>query len=112
MRRPPSISLAAAALALVAAAQPAAIVNKATASAGRRDLRFANPTEMAGELFGRSFNSHRTLSLIVAAVLLGALMALIVGMWRTLRGDREGVDIMLSGVYGLVGIMVAIGVVM
>ena len=46
------------------------------------------------------------------AMVLAALLAVIAGVWRIVRGDRGGVEVTASGIFGLVGLIAAITVVM
>jgi hypothetical protein len=49
---------------------------------------------------------------IAAIVLLGAAAATLVGVWQTLRGERGGLELAASGIFGVVGLMAALTVVM
>jgi hypothetical protein len=91
-------------------AAPAAIVNKQLAARGHRT--FATPADMATALFGGSSKVATAVQVIAAVVLLGALAATLAGVWQTLRGERGGVEIAASGIFGVVGLMAALTVVM
>jgi hypothetical protein len=91
-------------------AAPAAIVNKQLAARGHRT--FATPADMATALFDGSSKVATAVQVIAAVVLLGALAATLAGVWQTLRGERGGVEIAASGIFGVVGLMAALTVVM
>jgi hypothetical protein len=91
-------------------AAPAAIVNKQLAARGHRT--FATPADMATALFSGSSKVATAVQVIAAVVLLGALAAMLAGVWQTLRGERGGVEIAASGIFGVVGLMAALTVVM
>ena len=92
------------------AATPAAVINSQLARRGRRT--FSTPGEMADTLFGASGRVDTAFRVIAALVLLGAAAALVSGVWRTARGQRGGVELAASGVFGVVGLMAALAVVM
>jgi hypothetical protein len=96
--------------ALGACAGPWAIVNKQLASHDR--ATFATPADMAGALFDGSSKVTTALQVIAALVLLGAGAATLAGVWQTMRGERGGVELAASGVFGVVGLMAAMTVVM
>ena len=101
----------AAGLALASAcALPAAIINKQLAAHGHRT--FSTPADMAAALFDGSSKAQGAMRVIAAAVLLGALAAALAGVWQTLRGVRGGLELAASGVFGVVGLMAALSVVM
>ena len=90
--------------------QPAAIVNKLLAERGRR--RFATPADMAGTLFDGSAKVDVALRVMAALVLLGAAAATVGGVWRIARGADGGLQLAASGVFGVLGLMAALTVVM
>jgi succinate-acetate transporter protein len=107
----PGCWLVAAAVAATSAwAGPAAIINKTLAARGGRT--FGTPADMATALFDGSSKVATVMQVIAAAVLLGALAALLAGVWQTLRGERGGLELAASGVFGVVGLMAALTVVM
>ena len=111
MIRAPSAPLGAAGLAAASAwAAPAAIINKQLAARGHRT--FATPADMASTLFDGSSNVQTAMEVIAAIVLLGAAAATLVGVWQTLRGERGGLELAASGIFGVVGLMAALTVVM
>jgi hypothetical protein len=67
---------------------------------------------MAAALFDGSSKAQAAMRVIAAAVLLGALAAALTGVWQTLRGERGGLELAASGVFGVVGLMAALSVVM
>jgi hypothetical protein len=89
---------------------PAAILNKKLAERGRET--FATPGEMAGSLFDGSARANTVLSVMSALVLLGAAAVTVAGVWQIVRGERGGLEVAASGVFGLVGLMAAMAVVM
>ena len=110
MSRAAAAWLLAAAVAASVCAAPAAIVNKQLAARGHRT--FATPADMATALFDGSSKVATAVQVIAAVVLLGALAATLAGVWQTLRGERGGVEIAASGIFGVVGLMAALTVVM
>jgi hypothetical protein len=88
----------------------AAVINSQLARRGRPT--FSTPGEMAGAVFGESSRVDTAFRVLAAAVLLGAAAALVSGVWLTLRGERGGVERAAGGVFGVVGLMAALGVVM
>jgi hypothetical protein len=48
---------------------------------------------------------------MIAVVILGAAAATVAGVWQTVRGERGGVSLTLSGIYGLLGLMAALAVI-
>jgi hypothetical protein len=92
------------------AAEPAAIVNKLLADRGRDT--FAAPREMAKAVFDGSSRVDVAFQVAVAVVLLGATVATVGGVWRILRGAGGGFELAASGVFGVVGLMAALTVVM
>jgi hypothetical protein len=103
-------SLALAAFAIACGEQPAAIINKLLADRGRDT--FATPAEMARAMFDGSSRVDVALRAIAAAVLLGAVAATVGGVWRMARGADGGFELAASGVFGVVGLMAAMTVVM
>lgn len=89
---------------------PAAIVNKLLAERGRR--RFATPADMAGALFEGSAKVDGALRVMAALILLGAAAATVAGVWRIARGADGGLELAASGVFGVLGLMAALTVVM
>ncbi len=90
--------------------QSAAIVNKLLAERGRR--RFATPADMAGALFDGSAKVDLAFRVMAALVLLGAAAATVGGVWRIARGADGGLELAASGVFGVLGLMAALTVVM
>jgi hypothetical protein len=103
-------SLLAALAAACAWAAPAAIINKQLAARGHRT--FATPADMASALFDGSSKVQTAVQVIAAIVLLGAAAATLAGVWQTLRGERGGLELTASGIFGVVGLMAALTVVM
>lgn len=89
---------------------PAAVINKALADRGHGT--FATPADLVNNLFSGSTHVATGMQVITAFVLLAALLAVIAGVWRIVRGDRGGVEVTASGIFGLVGLIAAITVVM
>lgn len=89
---------------------PAAIVNKQLGEHGHQT--FATPAAIADDLFGGSARVKTGLAFLVALVLLGALVATLTGIWQTLRGQRGGVELLSSGVFGVVVLTAGVTVVM
>jgi hypothetical protein len=111
LTRAPAAWLLAAALAAASAwAVPAAIINKQLAARGHRT--FATPADMATALFDGSSKTQAAMQVIAAIVLLGAIAATLAGVWQTLRGERGGLELTASGIFGVVGLMAALTVVM
>ena len=102
--------LAAAVAAGTACAAPAAIINKQLAARGHRS--FGTPADMATALFDGSSKVQTAMQVIAAVVLLGALAATLAGVWQTVRGERGGLELTASGIFGVVGLMAALTVVM
>ena len=88
----------------------AAVVNSQLARRGRRT--FSTPGEMADALFGTSSKVDTAFRVLASLVLLGAAATLVSGVWQTVRGERGGVDRVAGGVFGVVGLMAALAVVM
>lgn len=109
-RAPAAWPLAAAFATASACAVPAAIINKQLAARGHRT--FATPADMASALFDGSSMVQTALQVIAAIVLLGALAATLAGVWQTVRGERGGLELAASGIFGVVGLMAALTVVM
>lgn len=108
-RRLPTLTTACGTVA-AASATPAAIVNKLLADRGRPT--YSTPAQIADILFDGSARVGLALRVVVSLVLLGALAATLIGIYQTLRGDRGGLELTLSGVYGLLGLIAALTVVM
>jgi hypothetical protein len=102
--------LAAAVAAASISGVPAAIINKQLAARGHRT--FATPADMATALFDGSSKVQTAIQVIAATVLLGALGATLAGVWQTLRGERGGLELAAGGIFGVVGLMAALTVVM
>lgn len=102
--------LVAAITAISMVAGPSAIVNKQLAQHGRQT--FANPADMASAIFEDSSRVQTAMQVITALVLLGAMMATVSGVWQVIRGDRGGLEMAAGGVFGLIGLMAAMTVVM
>jgi hypothetical protein len=107
-RVPSSIRFTAAAI--LCAEQPAAIVNRLLESRGRET--FTTPAEMARTVFDGSAKVDVAFRVIAALVLLGAAAATVGGVWRMARGADGGVELAASGVFGVLGLMAALSVVM
>jgi hypothetical protein len=88
----------------------AAILNKLLAARGHGG--FSTPAQLAAAVLHGSGRVAVALQVLAAFVLLGTLVATLAGVWRVLRGGRGGVDLALSGVYGLLGLIAALTVVM
>jgi hypothetical protein len=88
----------------------AAIINKLLADRGRET--FGSPADMARAVFDGSSKVDVALRVIAALVLAGAAAAVVAGVWRTARGADGGVELAASGVFGVVGLMAAMSVVM
>jgi hypothetical protein len=110
VRRPLASALVVAGAAIAACEQPAAIVNKLLASRGRDT--FATPAEMARAVFDGSSKVDVAFQAVAALVLLGAAAATVSGVWRIARGADGGVEFAASGVFGVLGLMAAMTVVM
>jgi hypothetical protein len=89
---------------------PAAIVNKQLARGGHET--FSTPAEMAGVLFDGSTRVSTALQVITSLVLLGAVAATLGGVWQLFRGERGGFALTASGIYGVVGLIATLSVVM
>ena len=92
------------------AGQPGAIVNRLLESRGRET--FTTPAEMARAVFDGSSKVDVAFRVIAALVLLGAAAATVGGVWRMARGADGGVELAASGVFGVLGLMAAMTVVM
>lgn len=90
--------------------QPAAILNRLLADRGR--ATFATPAEMARAVFDGSPKVTIAFQVLAALVLLGAAAATVSGVWRMARGADGGLELAASGVFGVVGLMAAMTVVM
>jgi hypothetical protein len=110
VRRPLASALVIAGAAIAASEQPAAIVNKLLASRGRET--FATPAEMARAVFDGSSKVDVAFQVVAALVLLGAAAATVGGVWRIARGADGGFELAASGVFGVLGLMAAMTVVM
>jgi hypothetical protein len=88
----------------------AAVVNSELARRGRPT--FSTPGQMADALFGASSKVDTAFRVLASLVLLGAAATLVSGVWQTVRGERGGVDRVAGGVFGVVGLMAALAVVM
>ena len=97
------------ALALVWAG-PAAIINKQLSAAGHRT--FGSFGELAATLFDGSGRVSTAATAISAFVVLAAIGATVAGVWQIMRGDRGGLELAASGVFGVLGLMAALTVVM
>lgn len=109
-----SITAAAIALATPAPAA-AAIINKQLQDKKRGT--FATPVEMATAIFGtKSASGGGTvavaLQVITGFVLLMTLVALLAGVWRMVRGDRGGGELVGGAIFGLAALTAAVAVVM
>jgi hypothetical protein len=98
------------AVAGAACAQPAAIVNKLLADRGRQT--FATPTEMVRVVFDGSSKVDVAFQVFAALVLLGTVMVVLRGVWQLARGADGGFELVAGGVFGLLGLMAALTVVM
>lgn len=90
--------------------QPAAIVNKLLARRGRRT--YSTPADMADALFDGSSRVDLAFQVMAAVVLLGAAASTVAGVWRIARGADGGFELAAGGVYGVLGLMAAMTVVM
>jgi hypothetical protein len=108
--RLPSSSLALVASLFACGEQPAAIINKLLADRGRDT--FATPADMARAVFDGSARVDVALRVIAALVLVGAVAATVGGVWRIARGADGGFELAAGGVFGVVGLMAALTVVM
>ncbi|MDQ3647304.1 MAG: hypothetical protein M3433_01725 [Actinomycetota bacterium] len=110
-RKALSAPLAASLLALaLACPTPAAIINKQLSASGRRT--FGSFADLGGALFDGSGRVSTALKVIAAFVLLAAIAATVAGVWQIMRGDRGGLELAASGVFGVLGLMAALTVVM
>ncbi len=89
---------------------PEAVINKQLKERGHGT--FATPADLVSSLFSGSTHVATAMQVITAFVLLAVFGAAIAGMWRILRGDRGGVELTASGIFGLLGLIAAITVVM
>lgn len=87
-----------------------AILNKLLATRGRSG--FASPADMAQTIFHGSAAVTTALRVIAALVLLGALGATLAGVLQIVRGARGGIDLAMSGVFGVLGLIASLTVVM
>jgi hypothetical protein len=87
-----------------------AILNKLLASRGRPG--FTTPADIARTLFHDSADVSMAVRVIAAFVLFAAVGATLAGVMQIVRGARGGIDLALSGVYGLLGLIAALTVVM
>jgi len=90
--------------------QPAAIINRMLADRERET--FATPAQMARAVFDGSSKVDLAFQVIAAVVLLGAIAAIVGGVWRIARGSDGGFELAASGVFGVLGLMAAMTVVM
>jgi len=93
-----------------AAAPLGAIVNKQLTDRGRG--AFATPADVANALFDGSSKVATALSALAALVLLGAVLATVAGIWQVFRGERGGLELAASGVFGVIVLTVGVTVVM
>lgn len=110
MRVMRTLLLAGGALAGASVLAPAAVINKTLAQRGHRT--YATPADLANNLFSGSTHVSTAMQVITAFVLLLVFVAMIAGMWRMLQGDRGGVELTASGIFGLLGLVAAITVIM
>jgi hypothetical protein len=110
VRGPVADSIAAVGAMLVSDGRPAAIVNRLLADRGRET--FTSPVDMARTVFDGSSKVNVALQAVAALVLLGAMAATVGGVWRIARGADGGLELAASGVFGVVGLMAAMTVVM
>jgi hypothetical protein len=103
-------SLAVAGSLIAACEAPAAIINKLLANRGRDT--FATPADMARAVFDGSSKVDVAFQIIAALVLLGAIAATVGGVWRIARGADGGFELAASGIFGVLGLMAAMTVVM
>ncbi len=89
---------------------PAAVINKQLAERGHRT--FGTPADLASSLFSGSSHVATAMQVVTAFVLLCVAVAAIAGVWRMLRGDRGGVELAASGIFGLLGLIAAVTVIM
>ena len=90
--------------------QPGAIVNKQLTNRGREP--FATPADIANALFDGSSTVGTALRVLTALVLLGAVLATLAGVWQIFRGERGGVELAASGVFGVIVLSVGVTVIM
>ncbi len=90
--------------------QPGAIVNKQLVDRGRDP--FATPADIAGALFDESSKVGTALRVLTALVLLGAVLATVAGIWQVFRGERGGLELAASGVFGVIVLLVGVTVIM
>jgi hypothetical protein len=88
----------------------AAILNKLLAARGHGG--FSTPAQIVAAVLHGSGRVTVALQVLATFVLLATLAVTFAGVWRLLRGERGGVDLALSGVYGLLGLIAALTVVM
>lgn len=103
-------ALTVAGTAIAGSETPAAIVNKLLASRGRDT--FATPADMARAVFDGSSKVDVAFQVIAALGLLGAIAATVGGVWRIARGADGGFELAASGIFGVIGLMAAMTVVM
>ncbi len=88
---------------------PAAIINKQMSRVNHGS--FDNPADMVSVIFNNGSRVRTAMSAVIAVVLLGAGAATLAGVWQTVRGERGGVSLTLSGIYGILGLMAALAVI-
>jgi hypothetical protein len=110
VKTPVAGSVAAVGATLVSEGHAAAIVNRLLADRGRET--FTSPMDMARALFDGSSKVNAALQAVAALVLLGAMAATVGGVWRMARGADGGLELAASGIFGIVGLMAAMTVVM
>jgi len=110
VRRLSAITLALAGATIAVWGQPAAIINRLLADRGRET--FGTPADMARAVFDGSSKVDVAFQVIAALVLLGAVAAIVGGVWRIARGADGGFELAASGVFGVLGLMAAMTVVM
>ncbi|MCP9491812.1 MAG: hypothetical protein MSC31_18345 [Solirubrobacteraceae bacterium MAG38_C4-C5] len=107
---PAALVRPAAAATLTMAGELGAIINKQLVDRGRDP--FATPADIANALFDGSSAVNTALRVLTALVLLGAVFATVAGIWQIFRGDRGGLELASSGVFGVIVLLVGVTVVM
>ncbi|MDQ3768235.1 MAG: hypothetical protein M3370_01975 [Actinomycetota bacterium] len=107
---PATVTKLASAATLTMAGQPGAIINKQLADRGRDP--FATPADIANALFDGSSTVGTALRVLTALVLLGAVLATVAGIWQVFRGERGGLELAASGVFGVIVLLIGVTVIM
>ena len=88
---------------------PAAIINKQMSRLNHGT--FDNPADMVTEIFNGASRVQTAMRAMTAVVILGAGATLLAGVWQTIKGERGGLSLTMSGIYGLLGLMAALAVI-